>query len=277
MKEQTEEPKSKENLSGAKPAPPGDVAGPSQETGQSEVPSTGSLDRYGSQDSGIFMSQESLNDFNSDSAATSNAKTEFGSSEFVKPEGRSPLSRQLSLPSNSDNGDGKIKRKRRSSLSLEVEIPPSKSAKSSDQPVREDVQNGDDSDAQSKEFIQFLQSSAGKKCFSQFLQSNSGKDWLKSADGKLFQWSQPVQETLMEALGTSTNSGSSGRCSPEAISGLSLLCSICCLRPKNASIIHGRLSHQATCYQCARRLLDSGGRCPVCRRKIHMVCKHIIA
>ncbi|XP_066958915.1 uncharacterized protein [Macrobrachium rosenbergii] len=54
------------------------------------------------------------------------------------------------------------------------------------------------------------------------------------------------------------------------------MCMLCCLRPKNAVIIHGRLSHQATCYQCARRLLNSGARCPVCRRKIHMVCKNIV-
>ncbi|XP_068215178.1 E3 ubiquitin-protein ligase Mdm2-like isoform X1 [Palaemon carinicauda] len=56
----------------------------------------------------------------------------------------------------------------------------------------------------------------------------------------------------------------------------SQMCMICCSRPKNAIITHGRLSHQATCYQCARRLLNSGARCPVCRRKIHMVCKNIV-
>lgn len=281
LKEQTEEQKKTQEPSSEKTSLSGDVAGPSHTkevlliSGTLETPPTGSLDRYGSQDSGIFMSQESLNDFSNDPATSNNAKTELGPSEFVKPEGRSPLSRQLSLPSSCDNGDNKTRRKRRSSLSLEVEMPPSKASKSSDWPGKEESQN-DEADARSEEFIKFLQSSAGKKCFLQFLQSKSGKDWLRS-DGKLFQWSQPVQETCMEALGTSSNSGLSGRCSPETISGLSLMCSICCLRPKNASIIHGRLSHQATCYQCARRLLDSGGRCPVCRRKIHMVCKHIIA
>lgn len=63
---------------------------------------------------------------------------------------------------------------------------------------------------------------------------------------------------------------------PGTSSGFSTSCSICYLRPKNAVITHGRLAHQATCYQCARRLLASGARCPVCRRKIHMVCKNII-
>ncbi|KAK3856397.1 hypothetical protein Pcinc_037284 [Petrolisthes cinctipes] len=55
------------------------------------------------------------------------------------------------------------------------------------------------------------------------------------------------------------------------------ICSICFLRPKNAIIVHGKLAHQATCYQCARRLLKTGSPCPVCRRKIHMVAKNIVA
>lgn len=114
------------------------------------------------------------------------------------------------------------------------------------------------------------------KSFYQFLQSSSGKEWLKSPDSKPFLSSAPVKEVLMEAIVANMGSGSSTDVH-EPPSGLSIMCSVCFLRPKNASIIHGRLSHQATCYQCARRLLNSGSRCPICKRKIHMVCKNIIA
>lgn len=115
------------------------------------------------------------------------------------------------------------------------------------------------------------------KSFLEFLQSSSGKEWLNSHDSRPFLTSAPAKKALMEAIVANMCSGSSsGTDAQDPPSGLSIMCSICFLRPKNASIIHGRLSHQATCYQCARRLLDSGSRCPVCRRKIHMVCKHII-
>lgn len=109
-----------------------------------------------------------------------------------------------------------------------------------------------------------------------FVASSAGKAWLSSSDGAKFarslQASPAYQESLTKMIAEQTSAST-----PGSASGISMLCSICCLRPKNATIIHGRLSHQATCYQCARRLLDDGARCPVCRRKIHMVCKHIVA
>lgn len=105
--------------------------------------------------------------------------------------------------------------------------------------------------------------------------SSEGRTWKNSSDGinifRLVQVSSDVQESRTKKIAELSSSSV-----PGTSSGFSTTCSICCLRPKNASIIHGRLSHQATCYQCARRLLDAGARCPVCRRKIHMVCKNII-
>ncbi|XP_045113767.1 uncharacterized protein LOC123506016 isoform X2 [Portunus trituberculatus] len=107
-----------------------------------------------------------------------------------------------------------------------------------------------------------------------FVSSSKGKEWLISPDGMKFarslQPSPAYQESITRMIAEQTSSSG-------ASSGISMLCSICCLRPKNASIIHGRLAHQATCYQCARKLLNDGARCPVCRRKIHMVCKQILA
>ena len=54
------------------------------------------------------------------------------------------------------------------------------------------------------------------------------------------------------------------------------LCSLCYIRPKNGIVVHGRNSHQFSCYPCAKRLLDSKMRCPICRRKIHMVTKNVV-
>lgn len=109
-----------------------------------------------------------------------------------------------------------------------------------------------------------------------FMSSSAGKSWLSSPSGLKFtralQASPAYQEVMTKMIAEQTLASTSG-----STSGISMLCSICCLRPKNASIIHGRLAHQATCYQCARKLLNDGARCPVCRRKIHMVCKQIIA
>ena len=101
--------------------------------------------------------------------------------------------------------------------------------------------------------------------------SSPDKAWLSSPDGAKFIRTPSYQEWLTKKINEETSASTSG-----STTGVSMLCTICCLRPKNASIIHGRLSHQATCYQCARRLLKDGARCPVCRRKIHMVCKHIL-
>merc|ERR1719431_1569495 len=55
------------------------------------------------------------------------------------------------------------------------------------------------------------------------------------------------------------------------------LCEFCCLRPKNASLIHGRLAHQVCCYPCGKKLWKKKARCPVCRRKVERIVKNIQA
>ena len=34
-----------------------------------------------------------------------------------------------------------------------------------------------------------------------------------------------------------------------------MLCNFCLTREKNAGIIHGRITHQICCYQCAKKLV----------------------
>lgn len=55
------------------------------------------------------------------------------------------------------------------------------------------------------------------------------------------------------------------------------LCMLCCLRPKNASLIHGRIGHQVCCYPCGKKLWKKQSRCPVCRRKVEKIVKIILA
>jgi len=55
-----------------------------------------------------------------------------------------------------------------------------------------------------------------------------------------------------------------------------LLCTFCCVRPKDACFVHGKISHQVCCYPCAKKLFKRKGKCPVCRRKIEKITKNII-
>ena len=57
----------------------------------------------------------------------------------------------------------------------------------------------------------------------------------------------------------------------------SMLCTLCCAEPKNACLVHGRISHQVCCYGCARKLFKNKLPCPVCRRRIEKITKNIIA
>ena len=57
----------------------------------------------------------------------------------------------------------------------------------------------------------------------------------------------------------------------------SMLCTLCCAEPKNACLVHGRISHQVCCYGCARKLFKNKRPCPVCRRRIEKITKNIIA
>ena len=55
------------------------------------------------------------------------------------------------------------------------------------------------------------------------------------------------------------------------------LCALCCREPKNACLIHGKVSHQVCCYRCAKKLFKKkDSRCPVCRRQIEKITRNII-
>ena len=54
------------------------------------------------------------------------------------------------------------------------------------------------------------------------------------------------------------------------------ICTMCCLRPKDATFVHGNISHQVCCYVCAKMIFKSRGTCPVCRRKIEKITKNIL-
>lgn len=54
------------------------------------------------------------------------------------------------------------------------------------------------------------------------------------------------------------------------------LCIVCMVKPKEASVIHGKTGHQVCCYPCAKKLKRKGKPCPVCRRPIQKVIKNFI-
>jgi E3 ubiquitin-protein ligase Mdm2 len=62
----------------------------------------------------------------------------------------------------------------------------------------------------------------------------------------------------------------------EKKAGETLLCVICAVEPRNASIIHGRSGHQVCCITCAEKLKAARKKCPVCRRKIRYVIKNFL-
>lgn len=53
------------------------------------------------------------------------------------------------------------------------------------------------------------------------------------------------------------------------------LCLLCCTRAKDAGLVHGKLTHQISCYSCAKKLWKK--RCPICRRKVEKIVKIIQA
>ena len=54
------------------------------------------------------------------------------------------------------------------------------------------------------------------------------------------------------------------------------LCRFCYTRDKNACFVHGNLSHQISCYVCAKVWFKQKGTCPICRRKVDKLIKNII-
>jgi hypothetical protein len=77
----------------------------------------------------------------------------------------------------------------------------------------------------------------------------------------------PAKAATQEAAATSRLASAS------AVS----ICGLCCHRPKDTALVHGRLAHMYSCYPCAKRIFKQNRTCPVCRRKIEKVTKIIDA
>lgn len=106
---------------------------------------------------------------------------------------------------------------------------------------------------------------------SDFIRSKDGQHWMLSDGGRSWTSSAPVQAMLQASL-----LGGGGGGGSAASSFGDNLCMVCQDRPKDAAIIHGKISHQTTCYKCAKTLFQRKQRCPVCRRKILRIAKNII-
>lgn len=63
---------------------------------------------------------------------------------------------------------------------------------------------------------------------------------------------------------------------PTSSSSSEGLCTLCFSQPKNACLVHGRISHQVCCYGCAKKLFKNRRGCPVCRRRIEKITKNIV-
>jgi hypothetical protein len=78
----------------------------------------------------------------------------------------------------------------------------------------------------------------------------------------------PDTDTCSQSSGSSRSAGQT--LNPSQI------CTMCCVRPKNACFIHGQISHQVCCYPCAKMIFKKRGTCPVCRRRIEKITKNIV-
>lgn len=53
------------------------------------------------------------------------------------------------------------------------------------------------------------------------------------------------------------------------------LCTICCVRSKDAAFVHNKIAHHYCCYSCADKILKKDGKCPICRDRVLRVVKII--
>ncbi|KAK8747934.1 hypothetical protein OTU49_016235 [Cherax quadricarinatus] len=209
---------------------------------ENTIPSTSfSMDCCRSQDSGIFLSQDNLTDFSQKLKREDSQSSNLGNNltDFL-PENLGSVSHQ---------DIHEILNKKSACFMVTRE--------SSAAPQAFDGESKD----QENEINNFFK----------FLLSKAGKEWLNSAAGRCFLASPEVKEVIRRRL---RHSSAASEVS-QSTNLVSVLCSVCHVRPKNALIIHGRVAHLVACYQCAHHLLERGSRCPACRRKIHMVCKQM--
>ena len=89
---------------------------------------------------------------------------------------------------------------------------------------------------------------------------------------QILQKISPIQQLLSPIDSIKNNQV----CQKEQPEKLQDLCTVCMVKPKEASIIHGKTGHQVCCYVCAKRLKRKGKPCPVCRRPIQRVIKNYL-
>ena len=53
-------------------------------------------------------------------------------------------------------------------------------------------------------------------------------------------------------------------------------CTICTVNECNGTLIHGNTSHSITCYPCAKGIIKSTRKCPICRKKLDKIVKTFI-
>ncbi|KAL7641058.1 UNVERIFIED_CONTAM: hypothetical protein RMT77_008195 [Armadillidium vulgare] len=133
--------------------------------------------------------------------------------------------------------------------SFDIYIPRKRKASETEEGKRKVLKTVDDVEETADKLIKKLK---------KFSKTSKGIRWLKSEAAK----------DLLELM---NDTSSDSDCE---VADTQDFCPLCCSRPKDASIIHGRLSHIGFCYPCAKRLYNSKSKCPVCRRKIHMITKN---
>ncbi|GFY58721.1 e3 ubiquitin-protein ligase Mdm2 [Trichonephila inaurata madagascariensis] len=95
----------------------------------------------------------------------------------------------------------------------------------------------------------------------------------KESPPKINQYDSPStsQENLSLPSSSYSSEGGSQSSQNESKDLSAKLCIICCSKPINSSIIHGKVGHSVSCYRCARKLQSRKDRCPICRRSIERV------
>ncbi|PRD32113.1 UNVERIFIED_CONTAM: E3 ubiquitin-protein ligase Mdm2 [Trichonephila clavipes] len=103
--------------------------------------------------------------------------------------------------------------------------------------------------------------------------STTGWWRLQESPPKINQYDSPSTSQENLSLPSSSYSSEGGSQSPknESKDLSAKLCIICCSKPINSSIIHGKVGHSVSCYRCARKLQSRNDRCPICRRYIERV------
>ena len=88
----------------------------------------------------------------------------------------------------------------------------------------------------------------------------------QTEDSGFSEGKQPKINSSDEAdQNTEKNLLNQSRKNPPSIDFMSnptMLCTLCCAQPKNACLVHGRISHQVCCYGCAKKIIQKSSGLP---------------